>query len=154
MVGGIQCPGLVEIEQIDLNDGRRGPTTLTRGVLVDVGNRGRRGQQHRGHAVLQRRSHPLVVHAELRHRQRNSDKARLKRTQEGDDVVKALRSENRGSISGSAVQAQLFGQDEGLPVQLGPGKHLSLAGAGHLGVHEDVRRGVRLFSGATQEQSR
>ena len=154
MVGGVQCPGLVEIEQIDLDDGRRRPTTLTRGVLVDVGNRGRSRQQHRGHAVLQCRGHPLVVHAELRHRQRNSDEPRLKRTQEGDDVVKALRSENRGSIAGSAVQAQLFGQNEGLPVQLGPGEHLGLAGSGHLGVHEDIRRGIRLFSGAAQEQSR
>ena len=30
----------------------------------------------------------------------------------------------------------------------------AVAGAGHLGVHEDIRRGIRLFSGAAQEQSR
>ena len=154
MVGGVQCPGRVEIEQIDRNDGRRRPTALTRGVLVNVGNRGRRGQQHRGHAVLQRRGHPLVVHAELRHRQRNSDEARLKCTQEGDDVVQALRSHNRDPVAGSTVQTQLFGQDKRSPVQLRPGKRLGLAGAGHLGVHENVGGCIRLFGSTAQEQSR
>ena len=152
LVGGVQLASLIEVEQIDLDDCRCRTPALAGGVLVDVSDRRGVRQQHNGHAVLEGRGDTLVMHTELRHRQRNGDEAGLQCAIKRDDVVQALRSKNARPIAGRAVQTQFICQDQHLAVKFPPGQRLSWSGAGHLRIHEDERGGIRLFGGATQEQ--
>ena len=66
-----------DVDQVDLDDRGRRPTAVRTGVLVDVGDHRGRRENDAGGAVLQHGGHPLIVGAELRHRQRHRDEAGL-----------------------------------------------------------------------------
>ena len=110
MVGVVQIAGDVDVDQVDLDDRGRRPTAVRTGVLVDVGDHRGRRENDAGGAVLQHGGHPLIVGAELRHRQRHRDEAGLHRPEEGDDVVEALGREDGRPITGkygAAITARL-----------------------------------------------
>ena len=124
------------------------------GVLVDLGHRRGGGQQDGGCAVFQGSRHPMILHTELRHRKRHRDEAGLQRTEEGDDVVESLGSEDRCAVAGGTAPPQLLSHHQRSPVYLLPGQGLEMTCPEQGAVHEGVGRRIALHGGPLAQQCR
>ena len=70
------------------------------GVVADLINDGGGSQDGDGRAVAHRAGHPFVVLARLWHRERHGDEPGADRTQEADDVIQTLRSQDHRALTG------------------------------------------------------
>ena len=112
---------------------------------VDVVDDRRCRQDCGRRAVPQRRGDPFVVHAELRHGQRDRDEAGLHRAENPDDVFEALRSKDRGAITRRSAGRQLPRRLPARAVDLRPRQGLGIPGRIDFVVDERVRGRIRLL---------
>jgi hypothetical protein len=86
-------------QRVDLDD-LSSATRLAAGIRQDGAECGRSGQDHGGSRVPQRAYDPLVQTAGCRDRQGNGDKTGMHGPEEGDDVIHALRGQDRRPVTG------------------------------------------------------